>query len=447
MKQRLGRYELLAELGSGGMASVWLARTRGPGDFEKRVALKRVHPHLADDARFVAMFLDEARIAACVDHPNVCSTIDFGEASSSHYLAMDLIRGRTVGQVAEALHLDGVDMTVRERCALAARIVIDAAEGLHAVHEARSADGKPLGIVHRDVAPANLMVRWDGVTQVTDFGCARAREMARMYWSADGESRGHPSYTAPETIRGAEPDRRIDVWALGVILWELLAGERLFRREAIHDTLFAIVGDDPPAPSRHCPGVPAELDRIVARALAKDPKDRFQTARELSGELREWLRGTGLAMDAPEVAARMARLFPEGDPPLHALDAPSVEETRPTRPTAVPAAPIQSGVRTFLRQLRHPLVLAAMIAGLCGGLGVTAGLTALSDEAPPVRAVHAATLPGGQPQAPRMVRVPGTGGEGGVDEREPSGLGEGVHTVTVHAAELEDDTEAMEPSP
>ena len=360
------------------MATVWLARVSGPGGFERLVAVKQVHPHLLRERKFVDMFIDEARIAASIRHPHVCSVFDFGEDGGSFYLAMDYLEGVGFGDVMKALDARRDEVSPRERCAFVARIFADIAEGLHAAHEARDPDGAPLEVVHRDVAPSNLFLRWDGVASVLDFGCARAR--SRIFCSELGEARGHVAYVAPEVLRGREPDRRADVWSLGVVLWEALTGQRLFKRESVHDTLFAVVADAVLGPSAIDATVPTALDEIVLRALSREPDARHESALELSRELRRFVVASEARMEAPDVSAFLHRLFPDA--------AERQERVRITARSIPPAGvrtvsereaeaiiPPETAMSSFLHEcldaLRSRPVLAAMVLGLFVGLGGT----------------------------------------------------------------------------
>jgi serine/threonine-protein kinase len=253
----LGRYELLEPIGSGGMAKVHLGRARGPHGFERMVAIKVCHPHLRDDAAFVSRFLDEARIAAKIRHPNVVATLDCGEEGNDLYLVMEWIEGdRLSGLVGKGALAPGV----------AARILCDTLAGLQAAHE--------LGNVHRDVSPQNILVGVDGVSRIADFGLAKALGASTV--SRDGELRGKVAYMAPEQILGGTIGPAIDVWAAGVVLWESLTGRRLFARETEAETINAVLRVEPTKPS----GI-AELDAVVARALARDPKERWASAHDM----------------------------------------------------------------------------------------------------------------------------------------------------------------------
>jgi serine/threonine protein kinase len=227
--KRLGRYELLGELASGGMATVYLGRARGIGGFERLVAVKCCHAHLREDADFVSMFLDEARLAAKIHHPNVVPTLDVGDAEEL-YLVMEYCEGdRLATLVNRAASRDGfmpVDVVLR--------IMVDVLQGLHAAHELTDTSGRPLQIVHRDVTPQNILVGVDGVSRLVDFGVAKAE--ARANTTKDGALKGKIAYMAPEQIGEHEVSRQSDVFSAGVVLWEALASKRLFRSEPWRDS-------------------------------------------------------------------------------------------------------------------------------------------------------------------------------------------------------------------
>lgn len=400
--RRLGRYELLGEIGCGGMATVWLGRVSGPRGFERLVAIKQIHPHLLTDPKFVEMFHDEARIAACIRHPNVCSVFDFGDDDGTFYLAMDYLEGASLAVVQSALEARADELPASERHAFVVRIAIDAAEGLHGAHEARDRDGTPLEIVHRDVAPGNIFVRWDGVAQVLDFGCARARR--RIFCSSFGAARGHVAYVAPEVLRGETPDRRADVWSLGVVLWETLTGQRLFKRGSIQETLYAVATDSVLPPSCVDVTIPRELDTIVLRALARDPAERWPNAHELGCALRRFLAQWRVGMDTPDVAAFMQRLFPDSrERAAHAL-ATARETPLPILRPKVPVLDATTIGELFSALWSRP-VLAAMVLGLLVGLGGTFVAMQLDGV---MSASAAAAVPAPSPLegVPRSIAVP-----------------------------------------
>ncbi|HJL02976.1 MAG TPA: serine/threonine-protein kinase [Polyangiaceae bacterium LLY-WYZ-15_(1-7)] len=274
---RLGRYETFFRIASGGMAEVHAARMIGEAGFQKVVAIKRMLPTLAQSERFVEMFLDEARIAAAIESPHVVQTLDLGKAEDgSLYIVMELVVGASVGKLlAEAARAqEPWDPRV------AMGIVAQAARGLHDAHEATTPLGDRLDLVHRDVSPQNILVRRSGRVQITDFGVAKA--MHRATHTRTGETKGKLSYFAPEQARAGAVDRRTDIFALGIVAWELLAGRRLFRSDNPLDTLRRVTEEPIPRPTALRLDLPAELDAIVMRCLERDPAARFQTARELA---------------------------------------------------------------------------------------------------------------------------------------------------------------------
>lgn len=251
------------------MGTVHLALTEGPHGFEKLVALKSIHPHLANDPRFVSMFLDEARIAARLSHPNACGVIDFGESDGTYYLTMPFLMGEALNVVQRALR-KSEDAKVRaDSPFVIARLLADACEGLHAAHELRDDRGTLLNVVHRDISPQNLFVGFEGTMTVLDFGVASARQ--RLHSTATGEVKGKFAYACPEQLESRELDRRADVWSLGVVLWEHVTLKKLFARRDVAATIKAVLTDPIPPLRELAPDASLGLEEIVARALARDP--------------------------------------------------------------------------------------------------------------------------------------------------------------------------------
>lgn len=309
--KQLGRYRLCFELASGGMATVYLARMDGPHGFEKLVALKRVHSHLASERRYVDMILDEARIASRITHPNVCSVFDFGESDGEYYLAMEYLVGEPLARLYRRARASAEQRESPLLPLKMARIIEEACEGLHAAHESRDPDGQPLNVVHRDVSPRNLFMTYSGVVQVVDFGIASARQ--RVHRTSTGQLKGTMPYMAPEQVTGGEVDRRMDVWGLGVVLWEMLTLERLFRRETEVETMYAVLVGDIPAPSERRPEIPPELDAIVMKALQREPEKRWQTSREMGQALHAFASKQSAIVGAAELSNWMEELFPRGE--------------------------------------------------------------------------------------------------------------------------------------
>ncbi|MBX3274394.1 MAG: serine/threonine protein kinase [Sandaracinaceae bacterium] len=305
---RLGRFTLCAELGAGGMATVYLSRMQLAAGLERLVALKTIHPHLAKERAFIDMFLDEARIASHVTHPNVCSTHDFGEVDGVYYLAMEYLLGEPVFDVINRL-VERFDDVREVLPYLAARIVADACEGLHAAHVARGPDGEQLHIVHRDVSPQNLFLTYEGSVKVVDFGCAKAAE--RVAHTSTGVVKGKVGYAAPEQIKGRACDARADVWALGVVLWETLTLSPLFTRETAVSTAMAVLDDEIELASDGRDWVPREVAEIAQKALSRDVAGRYQSARDLGRVLRKFIADSGYTLESAELAEWMDFLFEE----------------------------------------------------------------------------------------------------------------------------------------
>src|SRR5215510_13595536 len=234
-----GKYSLVARLATGGMAEIFLARLQGAAGFEKLVCIKRILPHLARDKQFVAMFLDEARIAARITHPNVCQVFELGEIDGSYYIAMEYLEGVPLSCFRRHDH-DGPLPAPR----LVAGIAVQACEGLHHAHQLKASDGRRMDLVHRDVSPQNLFVTIDGIVKVLDFGIAKVQDASVR--TTTGAVKGTYAYMAPEQLRGERLDRRTDVFAMGIVMWETLAQKHLFRRETDFLTFQAITTDPIP---------------------------------------------------------------------------------------------------------------------------------------------------------------------------------------------------------
>jgi len=268
-------YEILAKLATGGMAEIFLARGNSTAGVERYVVLKRILRHRAHDQAFVRMFLDEARLAAQLQHPNIAQVYDIGKLGDSYFFTMEYVHGETVRLLLQRSH------ALRSPIPISSVLVVAAgtAAGLHHAHERIGLDGKPLGIVHRDVSPSNLMVSYEGNVKVVDFGVAKAAH--RSQETRSGTVKGKISYLSPEQCRGASMDRRSDLFSVGIVLWEMLTLERLYKRNSDFDAMAAIVSEETPPPSSRRPEISPELDALVLRLLAKDPDDRYQTADEL----------------------------------------------------------------------------------------------------------------------------------------------------------------------
>jgi serine/threonine protein kinase len=280
---RFGKYRSLGRIGQGGMADVFLAVGRGPAGFNKLVVIKRLRDTVASDAAFRDMFLDEARLAARLNHPNVVQTYEVFEDENAYFITMEYLEGQPLGRILRECSKRGMRLQPQ----ICARIVSDVLCGLHYAHEACDYDGAPLHIVHRDVSPQNIFVTYDGQVKVVDFGIAKA-ERSNTKTQA-GFFKGKAAYMAPEQLEGAAIDRRVDVFTTGIVLWELLVGKRLMAAETTAKTLVRLLRDPIPNVGELVAGVDPELDRIVSRALQRDPVARYQTAGEMRNALEQYL--------------------------------------------------------------------------------------------------------------------------------------------------------------
>jgi serine/threonine-protein kinase len=277
----IGRYALDAPFARGGMATIHFGRLMGAAGFTKVVAVKRLFPHLAEDPEFSAMLIDEARLAGRIQHPNVAATLDVVSEDGELLVVMEYIEGVSLEKLLARLRQRGGSVPVP----IAGAIVTGVLYGLHAAHEARSERGEPLGIIHRDVSPPNIIVSAGGVARVVDFGVAKAA--GRLQVTRPGQLKGKLCYMAPEQLRGASVQRGVDVYAASVVLWECLTGKRLHEGVDERRIVKAITSGSVELPSRHVAGIPAELDAIVLRGLAVRPEVRFSTALEMAAALED----------------------------------------------------------------------------------------------------------------------------------------------------------------
>ncbi|MGA2449470.1 MAG: serine/threonine-protein kinase [Polyangiaceae bacterium] len=275
----IGRYILYGEIASGGMATVHFGRLQGAAGFARSVAIKRLHPQYAKDPDFVAMFLDEARLAARISHPNVVPTLDVVAQEDELFLVMEYVRGVSLSRLSRASKQRGERIPVK----IVAAIVSGMLNGLHAAHEAKDETGEPLHIVHRDVSPQNVLVGTDGVARVLDFGVAKA--VGRVQGTREGQLKGKLAYMAPEQITTGAVSRQTDIYAAGVVLWEVLVGRRLFFGDNEANIMSLVLAGEVPHPSHLVSDLPAEFDRIVLRGTDRDPEGRFATAREMASEV------------------------------------------------------------------------------------------------------------------------------------------------------------------
>jgi serine/threonine-protein kinase len=326
----IGKYVVRRKLAEGGMAEIYLCTARGPEGFEKEVVIKRVRAFLASDPEFVGMFIAEARLASRLNHANVVQIFDFDKHEDTYYLAMEYVRGCSLWEL-------------RRKCkelmepvppVLVAHLGAEVARGLHYAHRLK-VNGQPLDLVHRDVTPHNVLLSFDGAVKLTDFGIAKAGNKLTQ----PGVLKGKFAYMSPEQARGEPVDARTDVFALGVVLWEMLTGGRLFDGDSEVAVLRAVQQSAIPPPARLNPDVPADLDAAVVRALERDPAGRFQTAGELERALAQCVLKHARSVDDTDLSAFMRRLFP-----THLTQAlPTVQERTHVEKEFVPqgeAAPV-----------------------------------------------------------------------------------------------------------
>ena len=394
--QYLGRYQLLAKLASGGMATVFLARIGGVGGFDRRVAIKVLHPHLSEDAQIRDMFLDEARLAARIRHPNVVPTLDISDTDGDgFFLVMEYIEGDHLG----GLLTEAARQQERLPVPVVVRIVLDALAGLGAAHELADENGERQNLVHRDVSPHNVMVGADGISRLTDFGVAKAEK--RLSSTRAGQFKGKLSYMSPEQASTGYADQRSDLFSMGILLWESLTGRRLFRAENNAATLNKILSEPVPSPS----GLWADLepfDEVLKKALARDADDRFASAEEFGAALEAVARSLGPIATPRIVAEEVSKRLGEKIAAQKARIQQSIE-TLGRADLSEPAIPLP---RDGSASIRHPAlsqellsgqtpltepnqarsrlvwVLGAAIVLLLGVLGAVTGVL-LSDEDPP----------------------------------------------------------------
>jgi serine/threonine-protein kinase len=380
---------MYGEIAAGGMATVHYGRLFGTAGFSRTVAIKRLHPQFAKDPEFAAMFLDEAHLAASIRHPNVVPTLDVVATGGELFIVMEYVRGETLARLLSA-RSRGDAAPLR----IATAIIAGVLHGLHAAHEATSDAGEPLGIVHRDVSPQNVLVGCDGIARVLDFGIAKARD--RIHVTRGGSLKGKVAYMSPEQLTGAPVDRRTDIHAAGVLLWEVLVGRRCFEGDGDFATADCVKSKAVEPPSRHAAGLPATVDAIVLRALAKDPADRFPTAREMALSLEAdvgieppssvgaWVER--LSVDTLRTRAEQIARIEQGSPWASrsavalADDDPDPDGAAPTVALDRVLAPSQTGTSGALSQpkqagklARRPAVLLACAGGLAAlALGIAA---------------------------------------------------------------------------
>ncbi|HEY3495693.1 MAG TPA: serine/threonine-protein kinase [Polyangiaceae bacterium] len=310
---RVGRYRILSELGRGGMSNVYLAVAHGPGGVNKLVVLKALLPDFSSEQYALAMFLDEARLAAQLNHPNVVQTYEVGTEGDRHVIVMEYLEGQSLSAVLKRGEQQGDPLSP----ALHIKIVIAALEGLHYAHELRAYDGAPLQLVHRDISPQNVFVTYDGQVKVLDFGIAKAASSSTH--TATGIVKGKIAYMAPEQTIGDTVDRRADIYSIGCMLWAAAVGRKLWKDTPDVHIMRRVINGDVPTPQSANPSCDDELNRIVMKALATDPRDRYQTALEIQQDLEAYLEMFGDQIKQKDIARYVSALFADRRAEIQAL--------------------------------------------------------------------------------------------------------------------------------
>ncbi len=419
----VGRYALHGAIAAGGMATVHLGRLVGPVGFSRTVAIKKLHAQYAADAEFVAMFLDEARIAARVRHPNVIPTLDVIATDNELFLVMEYVAGESIARLSRVLGAHQRPISTRVLCSVMAGVL----HGLHAAHEATDEHGQPLNIVHRDVSPQNVLVGADGVARILDFGVAKAA--GRTHTTRDGDIKGKLSYMPPEQLRGGAVNRQSDIYSAGIMLWELVTGERLFAGDNEGAVVAKVLGGHVAPPSKVLMAGPRrhhvddgmmrafeDLDQTILRALAMDPKDRFATARQMAAEVErkfqaanasevsEWLdflahdvlkARAAMVSEIESHSARVAtsprEMMPQGAP-LAALETHVASGYPPTPSTpSTPSAPSDDPERRRRRKI-SVAAFGCVVIG-CFVIGVFAAANSLRNQGEPSVAPRASVAP------------------------------------------------------
>jgi serine/threonine-protein kinase len=306
LPRQFGKYTLLRRLAAGGMAELFLALQRSVAGFEKLIVIKRILPSMNHDKGFIEMLLHEARIAATLSHPNIVQIFDVGQIEGTYFIAMEHIHGEDIRSIVRSMKKNGVTEFPLEH---ALSILIGTCAGLAYAHDKRDLDGVTLDIVHRDISPQNIVVTFTGDVKIVDFGIAKSGTSGAGEDTKDGQLKGKVAYMSPEQAAGQPVDWRSDVFAAGVMLFELTTGRRLFRGGSEYETLKLICDKDYPKPSELRPDYPAALERIVMRSLAKKREDRYQSAREMQSDLEAFVREERIPASMVGLTRWMQQLF------------------------------------------------------------------------------------------------------------------------------------------
>ena len=380
----IGRYALYDEIASGGMATVHIGRLLGPVGFSRTVAIKRMHANLAKDPEFVSMFLDEARLAARIRHPNVIGTLDVVALSGELFLVMEYVLGESLFRLMKTAR----DSAKPIPLPIVSAILVGVLDGLHAAHEATNEREEPLSIVHRDVSPHNIIVGAnDGLARVLDFGIAKAAD--RTHSTRDGQIKGKLSYMAPEQLSSGIVDRTSDVYSAAVVLWEAITGTRLFPGESeLKSMVMKVLSTEPESPGRYVPGLPPELEALVMRGLKKSPEDRIQTAREMARRLQKIVPAAPASDVAEWVQSMAGNVIGERARRVAIIEQMTpTNVTRPSLPpvsSPLPRAPSDPPTVTALSPRRRPLLAlgAAILLAIIATMVITTAQSRSSASRP-----------------------------------------------------------------
>jgi serine/threonine-protein kinase len=380
LPKRFGKYTLLRVLAKGGMAELFLAIQKSVAGFEKLIVIKRILPSMNQDRAFIEMLLHEARIAATLSHPNIVQIFDVGQADGLYFIAMEHVHGEDIRSIVRGMKAKYVAEFPLEH---ALAIATGMCAGLSYAHERRDLDGSALGIVHRDISPQNVVVTFSGDVKIVDFGIAKSDSKANTE-TKSGKLKGKVPYMSPEQARGEVIDARSDIFATGVMLFELTTGKRLFKGSSEFETLKLICEREYPRPSQVRPGYPAELERIVMKALAKDTAERYQSARDMQSDLEAFIRNNRIAVSNIALSQFMQGLFEDKlQTQKEALiqgkalaDIIAQQDPQPSdldMSQALLSAPAAAHTLTDLPVRRGSMVLGAVIAAVlvAGGIGGT----------------------------------------------------------------------------
>ncbi|MEI9941513.1 MAG: serine/threonine-protein kinase [Pseudomonadota bacterium] len=404
---QVGRYRILSELGRGGMSNVFLAVASGPGGVNKLVVLKALLPDLASEGYALSMFMDEARLAAQLNHPNVVQTYEVGTEGDRHVIVMEYLEGQSLSACVRRAATEGNPIPL----ALQLRIIINALDGLHYAHELSGYEGASLQLVHRDISPQNVFVTYDGQVKVLDFGIAKATSASTH--TAAGVMKGKIAYMAPEQIVGGAVDRRADLYSVGCMLWAAATGVKLWKDTPDVQIMRRAIGGDIPTPQSVNPDCDDDLNRIVLKALAREPDDRYATALELQHDLEVYVERFGAAAKQKEIARFVSALFADTRAQLKALverqltliqtDNSSISRERPRPASSTLGGATSESIHTMLaepiepgrgkRRLLAGLAALALLGGISfygwGRRGAAGALPATSEAAASTKAVAA----------------------------------------------------------